>query len=160
MRYLGPEPCRHAQFEPRLRTLSNNTVHVWNQCLSCGAPVGSARPKAKYDLPKLEPFNEEAVGRLKAEERGSPPPWNDDFWRWYTLYLESPTWAEKRGAVLARDRERCQACLVERATQAHHLTYRHIGREPLFELTAVCEPCHTLITAMDRGQNRDDTLPW
>ena len=28
------------------------------------------------------------------------------------------------------------------ATQAHHLTYEHMGDEFLWELKAVCRPCH------------------
>jgi hypothetical protein len=37
-----------------------------------------------------------------------------------------------------------------RASQVHHLTYKHLRNEPLFELISVCVPCHDAITAMDR----------
>jgi len=55
--------------------------------------------------------------------------------------------------VISRDKRLCQAQLpgcVATATQAHHLTYKHLGHEPLFELIAVCWRCHERITSMDR----------
>lgn len=76
--------------------------------------------------------------------------------RWmraHTLYLRSAEWAARRAAVMARDRWRCKARLMncqERATQVHHLTYRHWKNEPLFDLIAVCESCHKKITTMER----------
>jgi 5-methylcytosine-specific restriction endonuclease McrA len=39
-----------------------------------------------------------------------------------------------------------------RATQVHHLTYRHLGNEPLFELMAICRDCHEQLTEMDRSR--------
>ena len=60
----------------------------------------------------------------------------------YLKYLNSDAWAKKRDMVLRRDNYLCQACLVNRATQAHHLTYSMLGREPLFDLIAVCAECH------------------
>ena len=36
-----------------------------------------------------------------------------------------------------------------KAAQAHHVTYDHFGSEFLFELLAVCEPCHTRIHSKD-----------
>jgi hypothetical protein len=160
VKYLGPEPCEHGRFEPRVRRLSNGSLHVWMQCLSCFAPVGTAQGKAKYDLERLEPFDEMARERSVVEQKGNPTPWNGDFWKWYEEYLSSAVWRAKRDAVVHRDGYLCQACLQADAAQAHHTTYRHVGREPLFELIAVCAECHDRITAMDRGQERDDTAPW
>jgi hypothetical protein len=70
----------------------------------------------------------------------------------YESYLLSPEWKARRTLVLARDAHLCQACRVNRATQVHHLSYAHLGREPLFELVSVCKPCHELITAIDHGE--------
>lgn len=73
--------------------------------------------------------------------------------RQYDNYLQSPEWANKRQLVLQRDNFICQCCLQPKATQVHHLTYTHLYNEPLFELVAICVPCHESITAMDKGQS-------
>jgi len=75
---------------------------------------------------------------------------NAEWWSQYTAYLLTPEWRSKADRVLARDAWVCQACLRNRATQAHHLTYKHVFNEPLFELIAVCRPCHEKITRLDR----------
>lgn len=75
---------------------------------------------------------------------------NAAWWAWYNDYLLSPAWREKSAAVIRRAGGVCEACGTARATQAHHVTYRHVGAEPLFDLRAVCRPCHDRITEMDR----------
>lgn len=75
---------------------------------------------------------------------------NAQWWRDYNAYLLTDKWAAKRRAVLQRDKGICQACLSRPAKQCHHLTYAHVFDEPLFDLIAVCIPCHDKITKMDR----------
>ena len=76
---------------------------------------------------------------------------------WFTehaTYLATPEWRSKRLQVLARDGYRCLAGLpgcAGKASQAHHLTYKHWRNEPLFDLIAVCGPCHDQTTEMDRA---------
>ena len=48
----------------------------------------------------------------------------------------------KKAKVMLRDKNICQACLTRQATDVHHLTYKHIYNEPLFDLVAICRPCH------------------
>lgn len=60
----------------------------------------------------------------------------------YQDYLNSPEWRFRRNAVLKRDRHTCQACGDRRADYVHHLSYRYLFREPLFDLVAVCSFCH------------------
>jgi 5-methylcytosine-specific restriction endonuclease McrA len=69
----------------------------------------------------------------------------------HRLYTKSPEWQARKASVLRRDGYVCQACGTNPATQVHHLTYRHWGHEPLFDLVAVCKPCHDRITEMDRS---------
>jgi 5-methylcytosine-specific restriction endonuclease McrA len=86
---------------------------------------------------------------------------HSEFLEQHSAYLASPQWHERRDAVLARDRGRCQARLevcTSGAQQVHHLSYRHWRNEPLFELIAVCSACHDEITRMDRGATLDDIL--
>ena len=76
-----------------------------------------------------------------------------EWWEQYTLYLKSEKWRRKRARVLVRDKYVCQAAMdgcVRSATEVHHLTYRHVFDEPLFDLIAVCWRCHEKITAIDR----------
>jgi len=63
----------------------------------------------------------------------------------YRDYLRSDLWGRKRKKILERDDHICQACLTNKATEAHHLTYANLGDEPLFELISLCHRCHEKI---------------
>lgn len=67
---------------------------------------------------------------------------NERWWTWYTEYLRSPEWRSVRARAIARAKGTCEGCAERPATQAHHLTYAHVGAEFLWELRAVCDPCH------------------
>lgn len=71
----------------------------------------------------------------------------------YVEYLRSAQWREKRLKVLDRDNNTCQSCLKAKAQEVHHITYKHLKNEPLFELVSVCKPCHDEITRMDNGSD-------
>lgn len=65
----------------------------------------------------------------------------------YEAYLRSPEWAEKRAAVLARARGRCEVdpC-VRAAAHVHHTRYpKVLGDEALSDLLAVCVDHHDLL---------------
>jgi hypothetical protein len=64
---------------------------------------------------------------------------------WYKGYMESEEWKEKSRLVIERGNGICEACRHSPATQAHHLNYEHVGEEPLYDLAAVCKPCHEKI---------------
>lgn len=57
-------------------------------------------------------------------------------------YIKSPEWRAKANMVLRRAGFICEGCLVNRATQVHHMTYEHLGDEFAWELRAVCHGCH------------------
>jgi 5-methylcytosine-specific restriction endonuclease McrA len=83
---------------------------------------------------------------------------NADWLAEHDRYLASSAWEVRRAAVLLRDKYRCQARLDncrDKATQVHHVSYRHWRNEPLFDLISVCWTCHQEITRMDRGQLQD-----
>lgn len=63
----------------------------------------------------------------------------------YARYLLSPMWRVKRDRVMKRAGGICEGCGVARATEVHHLTYDRIYEEPLFDLVAICTPCHERI---------------
>jgi 5-methylcytosine-specific restriction endonuclease McrA len=82
----------------------------------------------------------------------------------YAIYLESPVWREKRVQVLKRDIGQCQAQLhgcLTLAQEVHHLRYRNVGCEPLYELVALCWVCHQKLTKMERqGRKPDEVWPY
>lgn len=63
----------------------------------------------------------------------------------YHEYLQTQEWRDKSQAVLKRANYVCEGCGKARATQAHHVTYEHIFAEFLWELRAICKPCHDRI---------------
>lgn len=64
------------------------------------------------------------------------------WWAWYSDYLDSETWQQKRELVLHRAAGLCEGCMSAQAVQVHHLTYDRAGDELLFDLAAVCLDCH------------------
>lgn len=65
------------------------------------------------------------------------------------VYLKSPQWKDKAIRVLNRDKYICQGCLVNKASEVHHLTYERIYKEPLFDLISVCSDCHRSIHGIE-----------
>jgi hypothetical protein len=60
----------------------------------------------------------------------------------YETYLNSGKWKEIRKIILERDQYICQMCKINDAVQVHHLTYKRLGNEQLFDLISVCLDCH------------------
>jgi 5-methylcytosine-specific restriction endonuclease McrA len=83
----------------------------------------------------------EQQARWVAEQEREAAEWR----RHYTEYLDTPAWAARRHRVLERAGYLCEGCREQRATIAHHLHYRRVGREMLFDLVAVCDACHAAI---------------
>ena len=158
--------CPHDVMEIRFRAAGSQYVH---QCLTCGwtsnaiahvnvaaeikqnaQPVDdsisegwyAARHDYHQSLVVVQDYQREQERKQRKRE------WLNE----HNAYLRSHEWKARRGKVLRRDGYMCQACLNNPATQVHHLTYKHWGNEPLFELVAVCKPCHDDITALDRGE--------
>lgn len=60
----------------------------------------------------------------------------------YHRYLASREWAVRREAVKKRAKGKCERCGLLPLRDVHHLTYAHIGSEPLEDLQGICKPCH------------------
>jgi len=71
----------------------------------------------------------------------------------YDAYLHTVEWQQRKRLVLKRCNGICEACGRRPATEIHHLTYKHVCNEPLFDLVGICRDCHEDITAMDRGDS-------
>lgn len=158
--------CTHDSFELTRRVLSDGRPQFVNQCLQCGAPVGTAVKRKIIELERsvddVPPFDKHKWDRWKEERKTRIEqalrvhhPTNVDgkrnFWKEYAEYLQTPEWANRRAQVLIRANQTCEGCAQTRATQIHHLTYRHIGREFLFELVALCTDCHNQLHADHTG---------
>ena len=60
------------------------------------------------------------------------------------LYMSSELWNIKRKRVLKRDNYTCQKCQAKYVPlDVHHISYKHVGDEPLKTLTSVCRTCHS-----------------
>jgi len=152
--------CKHSETEMRLRVIAGGNKAIYVQCKTCGACCSNAIKRA--DLPPeryagLPAFDDTLTERYaqkqKEHSRHNPldekQSWSADRKAKYASYLASPRWRAKREAVMERDAHVCQACLQDGATEVHHLTYAHIFDEPLFDLVAICAPCHRRIHGLD-----------
>lgn len=148
------EKCGHPVTELRRRIASNGAVSFRYQCLHCGTSPQQSVPKATVRNPDQVPLfdgeihtrwwnaredriravNQKHIRKQKAEKA--------EWWRWYNKYLQSTEWRVRRDLVMARCEGVCEGCRSRPAVQVHHLTYDHVGNEFLWELAAVCTPCH------------------
>jgi hypothetical protein len=55
--------------------------------------------------------------------------------------------ASEARKVLARAHGLCEGCGERTATQVHHLSYKRVFDEMLFDLVAVCDACHDKLHA-------------
>lgn len=153
--------CTHLASEVRRRTLSNDSIQYVHQCLRCGHAVGHAISKKQIqveyeNIESIIKFDEKIYLNWKNEYQtkkrmilGSDHLENQkalsNFWEWYSDYLDSPEWKEKRRKVLLRENYICEGCGDEKAIEIHHISYKHKGNEFLFELVALCQHCHETV---------------
>lgn len=77
---------------------------------------------------------------------------------YYVKYLKSPQWEAKREHWFSVYGRWCRACgRRDGALPLHHLTYANLGREPLSDLVALCQKCHSDVEKLHRklGRRRD-----
>jgi hypothetical protein len=66
----------------------------------------------------------------------------EQWWKDYNEYLQTYKWQLIRKMVLEREKYICQGCGIAKANHVHHTTYENLGHELLFQLIALCVPCH------------------
>ena len=161
--------CEHPQIEIEIRYKTDSIGRRFykKQCLICGNAISGAislenvsnidRIKEwDYSLYKDYHTNLNKIFyEIQLAQENERQDKQNRWWEWYNNYLNSPEWREKRERVLERDNYRCRACEDEQATEVHHLTYNHVGSEPLFELVSVCNFCHEMITKLDRKRKEN-----
>lgn len=145
--------CKHQRKTAKRRTYGNATKHYGYQCDDCGEWEQATKASFGLQLPVVE-FDSEFRERTNKELNDAVAEYwrnyheqkkdreKDEWWSWYRYYLESDKWKFKRLQVLQRDKYLCQGCLIERATEVHHLNYKHVGDELLFDLVSLCSNCH------------------
>jgi len=142
---------------------SNKSLRYQKQCMQCYRITNQIQKISIPSTTKIYPRAElnrrelwEAVKGIRDEMTGIIESHHrKDFFVWYQEYLFSSQWKEKARQVLTRDDGQCKAILsgcLRSANQVHHLSYQHVGNEPLFELISVCSACHDKITTMDRDR--------
>lgn len=65
----------------------------------------------------------------------------------YHRYMASREWALKKRAVRERAYGDCERC-HRPMKQVHHLSYEHLGDEPLEDLLGVCRECHEFLSGL------------
>lgn len=86
----------------------------------------------RYRRDGLEELATRAANRTQPDRRNE-----------YAEYLNSAEWRIRRDSVMDRCDGLCEGCRQANAEDVHHLTYKHVGREFLFELVGLCRTCHT-----------------
>lgn len=140
--------------EVRYKLTGAGTKIFFSQCTRCGNTTRIAKGKltnpdslsVKYVDEELsqnwwrqkDAYRQQLYQECQNRDRKE---WFD----WYNRYLLSPEWSKKRVAVMKRANFICEGCLEKTAVQVHHLTYKRVGNEMLFDLVAVCKDCHTII---------------
>lgn len=143
--------CSHENATVRRRVVRGGALQLVPQCLRCGEAVGSpiAARALEQDPSSLESWNDdlkeqfraareqqfEALKKQHAEQRRGL----------HDGYLSSAQWKALRAKVLKRAQGMCEGCASAPAAEVHHLTYARWGREMLFDLVAVCKPCHAAV---------------
>jgi hypothetical protein len=133
-----------------------STRQLRYQCQHCWEYVGGSQRHALAtpDTPEVDPnqliIRDERRERKWLQGRQEFTKWeqarqqeDEDWWRRYNEYLETDKWRKLRQLVFQRDNGICQGCYAAPATQVHHLTYKNVCNEFLWELTSVCDECHT-----------------
>jgi hypothetical protein len=151
---MRPEPfkeCPHPKSTLCKTVCSNGVAQYKLYCDTCGTKV---KGPIKYALlsesqRKEAPLvtSEDMYARSMAyfDHEGRVEAARRRWFDWYDGYLASDVWVGKRDVVLDRAGGVCEACGIAAPTQVHHLTYKNVGREPLFDLRAVCKRCHDVL---------------
>jgi hypothetical protein len=143
--------CKHLNTELRYKIICDGRKQYTRQCISCGAQIGQwekAPPKELID--QVQEFDQslndhwqqaapETHRRKQKEQQLNRHQQYEDY------INNSPEWQQRRALVLRRCNSICEACLKQRATQVHHLTYNSLYQEILWELRGVCPACHSHI---------------
>jgi 5-methylcytosine-specific restriction endonuclease McrA len=136
-------------------TVGVSTRQLRYQCNDCFEYVGGAQRHvlATPDTPEVDPNTliirderrEEYWAKQRVDWALEQDQQSEGWWRRYNEYLATEKWRNLRQLVFQRDDGICQGCYAAPATQVHHLTYKHVCNEFLWELTSICDDCHARV---------------
>lgn len=72
----------------------------------------------------------------------------------YAEYIHSKKWKEKAFQRLKLDNFQCQRCHSAKNLTCHHVTYDHLGNEPMEDLVTLCKECHRAAHEEDLRRKR------
>lgn len=164
---LEPERCASfRRCESTSATLTRRiisaAVQIHLQCDGCGRSlVGALSRKDHYEWQSYREWDADLVARRDAEYeaksrqnlaayyagREKEQADRQEAWRARVAEYDywcrtSPDWKYATDRVLWRSRGICEACLTNRASVVHHLTYQSGKLPPAWYLRAVCHSCH------------------
>jgi hypothetical protein len=143
--------CDHGETELRRRKVKGGQYHYVRQCLECGDAQSQPFAKAKaielnggHEPPDFDDEIKETWERREKESSDliTEAFGTQAFFADYGPYLKSEAWAKRRALVMKRAGGTCEGCGEAAAAEVHHRSYKHVGNEFLFELVALCKPCH------------------
>lgn len=147
--------CQSTRHQLRAKTALNKALMVAYQCLDCGHKIENWIQHATLPMPveSLPAWDEQLAEQWYAARNTTfterqkqldviRAQFDATWWTDYTAYLKTEKWRSKRALVMQRAGGWCQGCQKAEATQVHHLTYKHVTDELLWELVAVCDACH------------------
>lgn len=149
--------CRHERTELRWRIRG---TMIGRQCLECGKnPGGGAwvpRIVAERECGDVNQLADWATAPVISEKprerlvglldtRHAERTFDRAA---YDAHLRSPVWRDLRNLVIERCNGWCEGCRKSHVDDVHHLTYKHMGDELLYELVGLCRNCH------ERAHNR------
>lgn len=132
---------------------SNGGYQLRKQCLNCGFTTKNSDSAKGVDLSTVKAFNSELYDlreteinqyrkKIKEFQLTKSDVRHKAWSNSHSTHLQTFEWSELRQLVLKRDEYTCQCCLKNKATEVHHRSYRHIGKEPAYELISLCRDCH------------------
>lgn len=140
--------CRHRR-QLCDKTATNGTHMYYYFCSDCGLKLSEFIPHralSPREIRQVSSDVRQVIVSARYEMTGLLREfYQAGWWQAYTAYLKSDHWRDLRDKVLYRDGYQCQLQLrgcTRAATQVHHITYAHVTREKMSELTSVCTNCH------------------
>ena len=143
------------------RTLRNGAVVFADQCRECGRQMRVHKKQEVKDLVGLwddsiyQEWQERRRQEWQAEaKRNDQAKAERDklWWEAYNRYINSAEWSAIRGRVIKRANRICEGCGENAAWHVHHCTYKNAFDPFMFELVALCEPCHSRVHGRGVGE--------
>jgi len=145
--------CGHARLVLAQVKYRNGSSHVRKVCLDCGEFRGDTLRRSQehatlpvvdqaairngYHAKRRELYEQIVQKHVRIQRKRDA-----GFQKEYINYLSSPKWKQIREKVLTRANRICEGCLDKPASVIHHLNYKSIYSEMLFDLVALCRDCH------------------